>query len=184
MIDKDNLIEIGKFQRTHALKGELNAILEIPEEYVKDGNPLVIETEGIRVPYYAETIRQKGSTSFLVKLEGVDTVEEAAELVNSPIYVLKDVLQEYVGDVMSEDDLEGFRVIDIHSGEIGELEFIDDSTENELMVVRTSDDEEIYIPLVDDFIINIDEGKREIHTSLPEDLIMLNRSGDRMEEGI
>lgn len=174
MINKNNLIEIGKFQKTHALKGELNAILDIPEEYVEDGNPLVIETDGIPVPYYAESVRPKGSASFLIKLEGVDTVEDAAELVNSPISVPKDILQEYVGDVMFEDDLEGFKVIDTHFGEIGELEYIDDSTENELMVVRTPDDEEIYIPLVDDFIINIDEENKEIHTSLPEELITLN----------
>ena len=44
MIDKDKLIEIGKFQRTHALKGELNAILDVPEDYVEDGNPLVVFT--------------------------------------------------------------------------------------------------------------------------------------------
>lgn len=175
MIDKNNLIEIGKFQRTHALKGELNAILDIPEEYVEDGNPLVIETDGIPVPYYAESIRQKGATSYLIKLDGVDTVEDASELVNSPISVPKDVLQEYVGDVIYDDDLEGFWVVDKHFGEIGILEYIDDSTENELMVVKTPEEEEIYIPIVDDFIINIDEENKEIHTSLPEGLITLNR---------
>lgn len=178
MIDKEKLVEIGKFQKTHALKGELNAILDIPEEYVKDGNPLIIETDGIPVPYYAESIRGKGTTSFLIKLEGVDSVEDAAEFVNSAILVPRDELQDYVGDVMLEDDLEGFKVIDSFEGEIGTLEFIDDTTENELMVVRTPDDEEIYIPLADEFIIDINEERREIHTSLPEGLVSLNKSED------
>lgn len=178
MIDKEKLVEIGKFQKTHALKGELNAILDIPEEYVKDGNPLIIETDGIPVPYYAESIRGKGTTSFLIKLEGVDSVEDAAEFVNSAILVPRDELQDYVGDVMLEDDLEGFKVIDRLAGEIGTLEFIDDTTENELMVVRTPDDEEIYIPLADEFIIDINEERREIHTSLPEGLVSLNKSED------
>ena len=164
MIDKEKLVEIGKFQKTHALKGELNAILDIPEEYVKDGNPLIIETDGIPVPYYAESIRGKGTTS--------------AEFVNSAILVPRDELQDYVGDVMLEDDLEGFKVIDRLEGEIGTLEFIDDTTENELMVVRTPDDEEIYIPLADEFIIDINEERREIHTSLPEGLVSLNKSED------
>ncbi len=178
MIDKEKLVEIGKFQKTHALKGELNAILDIPEEYVKDGNPLIIETDGIPVPYYAESIRGKGTTSFLIKLEGVDSVEDAAEFVNSAILVPRDELQDYVGDVMLEDDLEGFKVIDSFEGEIGTLEFIDDTTENELMVVRTPDDEEIYIPIADEFIIDINEERREIHTSLPEGLVSLNKSED------
>ena len=162
MIDKEKLVEIGKFQKTHALKGELNAILDIPEEYVKDGNPLIIETDGIPVPYYAESIRGKGTTSFLIKLEGVDSVEDAAEFVNSAILVPRDELQDYVGDVMLEDDLEQDRY----------------TTENELMVVRTPDDEEIYIPLADEFIIDINEERREIHTSLPEGLVSLNKSED------
>ena len=175
MIDKDNLIEIGKFQKAHALKGELNAILNIPEEYVENGNPLIVETDGIPVPYYAESIRPKGSTSFLIKLEGIDSVEDASEMVNSAIYIPKDVLQEYIGDVMYDEDIEGFKVIDKCFGEIGELEFIDDSTENQLMVVRNPDGEEIYIPLVDDFIIDIDDTNKEIHTSIPEGLLSLNK---------
>ena len=46
------------------------------------------------------------------------------------------------------------------------------------MVVRTPDDEEIYIPLADEFIIDINEERREIHTSLPEGLVSLNKSED------
>ncbi len=44
--------------------------------------------------------------------------------------------QDYVGDVMLEDDLEGFKVID-RLEEIRTLEFIDDTTENELMVAHS-----------------------------------------------
>ncbi len=54
-------------------------------------------------------------------------MEDAAEFVNSAILVPRDELQDYVGDVMLEDDLEGFKVIDRLEGEIGTLEFIDDT---------------------------------------------------------
>lgn len=175
MIDRNDIVEVGKFQKTHALKGELNALLDIPEEYALEGNPLVVEVDGIPVPYYAESVRPKGATSFLVKLEGVDSVDDASELVNQSIYALKDRLKDYVGEVVFDNDLEGFRVVDVQYGEIGNLEYIDDTTDNELMVVRTPDDEDIYIPLADDFIQDIDEENREIHTSLPEGLLTLNK---------
>lgn len=180
MIDKDKLIEIGKFQRTHALKGELNAILDVPEDYVEDGNPLVVFTEGIPVPYYAESIRPKGATSFLIKLEGVDSMEEASELVNAAIYADKVALGEYMEeeDMMLEDDLHGFRVVDSTAGDIGELDYIDDSTENRLLVVEGRDGEEIFIPLAEGIITEIDEEHRTIHTSLPEGLLDLNRKND------
>ena len=69
MIKEEEIIEIGKFQKTHALKGELNALLDVGAEYLEDGNPLVIPVDGLFVPFYAESVRPKGTTSFLVKLK-------------------------------------------------------------------------------------------------------------------
>ncbi|MBD5340067.1 MAG: ribosome maturation factor RimM [Muribaculaceae bacterium] len=179
MIEKKELIEIGKFQKTHALKGELNAVLNIDPEYVEEGNPLIIETDGIPVPFYAESIRPKGASSYLIKLEGVDSVEEADELVNNLIFAPRKDVEDYMGEeLLLGDDLEGYRVVDKDLGEIGVLESIDSSTENELFVVRTPDDEEVYIPIVDDFIVDIDQENGIINTSLPEGLVDLNVKGE------
>ena len=179
MIEKKELIEIGKFQKTHALKGELNAVLNIDPEYVEEGNPLIIETDGIPVPFYAESIRPKGASSYLIKLEGVDSVEEADELVNNLIFAPRKDVEDYMGEeLLLGDDHEGYRVVDKDLGEIGVLESIDSSTENELFVVRTPDDEEVYIPIVDDFIVDIDQENGIINTSLPEGLVDLNVKGE------
>ena len=179
MIEKKELIEIGKFQKTPALKGELNAVLNIDPEYVEEGNPLIIETDGIPVPFYAESIRPKGASSYLIKLEGVDSVEEADELVNNLIFAPRNDVEDYMGEeLLLGDDLEGYRVVDKDLGEIGVLESIDSSTENELFVVRTPDDEEVYIPIVDDFIVDIDQENGIINTSLPEGLVDLNVKGE------
>lgn len=177
MINKDRITEIGKFQKTHALRGELNAILNIDEGYVEDGNPLIIEIDGIPVPFYAESIRPKGATSYLIKIKGIDDVEEANQLVNKEIFALRSNLDDYIeeGDML-QDDLIGFEVDDEHFGRIGTLEYIDDSTQNELLVVKTDEDEEIMIPLVADFIKEIDEENSLIITSLPDGLVNLNRS--------
>lgn len=176
MIEKKDLVEIGKFQKTHALKGELNAILDIDPQYVEDGEPLIIETDGIPVPYYAESIRSKSASTYLIKLDGVDSVEDASELVNSVIYALRKDLENYIGEeLMLGDDLIGYRVIDHYFGEIGELEYVDNSTENELFVVRSESGDEIYVPIVDDFITDIDDENQIIHTRLPEGLLELNK---------
>ena len=176
MIDKNRITEIGKFQKTHALRGELNALLNIDEAYVEDGNPLIIDMEGIPVPFYAESIRPKGATSFLIKLKGIDDVDEANQLVNKDIFALRGDLEPYIEDGdMLQDDIIGYEVEDENFGLIGKLEYIEDSTQNELLVVRTSGDEEIFIPLVSDFIKEIDEEHSRIITSLPEGLVNLNR---------
>lgn len=182
MIDRTKIVEIGKFQKTHALRGELNAILDVPVEYVEQGNPLIVDVEGIMVPFYAENIRTKGATSFLVKLQGVDSSDEAREMVNRTVFGPRDAVAEYAGDengdVFFGDDLAGFKVVDSALGEIGTVARIDDATENVLLVVETPGASEIFIPFVDDFIISIDEEGRLIETDLPEELVNLNKKND------
>lgn len=51
MIEEKDIKAIGKFQKTHALKGELNAILDIDSEYVSEGNAVVVDIDGIFVPF-------------------------------------------------------------------------------------------------------------------------------------
>ncbi|MDE5869044.1 MAG: ribosome maturation factor RimM [Muribaculaceae bacterium] len=170
---------MGKFQKTHALKGELNAILDIDSEYFAEGNPLIVNIEGAFVPFYAESIRGKGSTTSLIKIADIDTLEEAKELVNEDIYADKETLKEFFGEegenLLLEDDLEGYRVIDEKLGEIGKILRVDTSTANVLFIVETEEEEEMFIPAADDFIVAIDEDKRTVVTTLPEELINLNR---------
>lgn len=180
MIDRNEINEIGKFQKTHALKGELNAILNIDPEYVEDGNALVIEIDGIYVPFYASSLRPKGSTSYLLKLDGVDTEQDAKQFVNKPIYAMKSELAPYFDldedDIHDEGDMEGFVILDSQTGEsIGTISRVDSSTENLLFIVEDADGQDIYIPAVEDLIDGVDEARRTITMRLPEGLIDLNR---------
>lgn len=179
MIKKEDLVEIGKFQKTHALKGELNAILDVEEDYLADGNPLMIEIEGIFVPFYAETVRQKGSTSFLVKLKGIDDVSAAEAMVNKAIYGRKKDLINYFDspeeEIMFDSDLIGYEVTDTHSGKIGKIVRIDDSTANVLAVVdRGEGKPEVFIPWNEDLIDEIDDDARSIVVTLPAGIVDLN----------
>ena len=175
MIKSDEIVAVGKFLKTHALKGELNMVLEIDPEYFEDNRPVILDYEGIWVPYYIESIRKKGSTSFLVKLEGVDSEEEASGFVNKEVFILKKDAEEWFEDeIMDRDSLIGFRIKESDSGEmIGTIVDIDDSTSNLLFIVD-KDGETIYIPANDDFIIDFDEDNKEIIMNLPEGLVDLN----------
>lgn len=184
MINQKELKEVGKFQKTHALKGELNALLDIAPDYMTVGNALVVDIDGILVPFYAESVRPKGSKSFLVKLDGVGTEEEAKTFVNKAIYALKRELAPYFDmeedEIIDEDDLSGFSVIDSESGmEIGKIVHVDSLTENVLFVVATDSGDEVFIPAVDDFIDEIDEDNKLIRVSLPEGLIDLNNKAEK-----
>lgn len=175
MIEKNDLAVIGKFQKTHALRGELNALLQINEEYIEDGNPVIILMDSIPVPFYAESVRPKGASSFLIKLSGVDDVEEASKIVNKEIYALKKDMEAYIDeDMMLEDDIEGFKVEDCQFGVLGTVDYIDDTTANVLLVVSGENDGVLYIPFTDEFINKIDPENKLIETSIPVGLLGLN----------
>ena len=140
--------------------------------------------DGCPVPFYAESIRTKGQTSYLVKFERIDSEEQARQFVNKTVFALKSELKEYMAesgeDLIDSDDWSGFEVHDSELGTLGTLERIDDSTANILMVVETPDGEELYIPLAEEFLTGIDPDKRIINVNLPEGLIDLNKKKDEV----
>lgn len=179
MIKDEDIVAIGKFQKTHALKGELNAILDIDPEFLTEGNALIIPVDGINVPFYAESVRQKGSTSFLVKLDGIDSEEEARQFVNKTIFGLRSELAPFLDmeedELHTGDDLAGYTVVDADTDErIGIVEYVDDTTQNLLLITKTSAGDEVYIPAADGLVEGIDDGKREIYIHIPDGLINLN----------
>ena len=177
MINPEDIITTGKFQKTHALKGELNMISDIDPDYYLEGNPMIINYDGILVPYYVESIRQKGSSSYLVKISGIDSEEDASNFVNKEIAILKKDAEEWLGDeIIDSNELTGFRILDSDNGkEIGVVENVEDSTANLLFIVKEENGEEIFIPANEDFIIEIDEDEKVIKMILPEGLINLNK---------
>ena len=176
MITQEEVYPIGKIQKTHALKGELNMIIDIDPEYFLEGNPLIVDIDGILVPHYVDSIRKKGSTSYLVKIEGVEKEEDALPFVNKEVYMLKKDLEDWVDeDFIDSESLIGFQIFDSENGKkIGEIIHIDDSTSNILWIVESDKGDEIYIPASEEFIKEIDENNRAIKMMLPDGLVDLN----------
>ncbi len=173
MITSDKLTKIGKFYRTHALKGELNAMLDVDESFFDDNCPLIVEIDGIFVPFYTENIRTKGSESYLVKLEGIDSETEAGEMVNKDIYALKSDVEIFEEGGYAEDFI-SFRISDGQKI-IGEITDIDLSTENALFIVENNASEKFLIPINEDLIESINEDDKIIFMSLPDGILDINQ---------
>lgn len=181
---------IGKFQKTHALRGELNAALDVDADYFTSSPSdarkwIIVDIEGIPVPFEVESARPKGHFSLLLKLRGVDTEAEARTFVNKEIKVSRQVLNEYLASIGEEysdedgvytSDLIGFSIIDDRTkATVGEIEDVDLSTSNPLFIVN-ADGEILYIPATQDFITRIDETVQNISMILPEGLVDLNKT--------
>lgn len=178
MIEAKDIAEVGQFFKTHALRGELNAVFDIDAGGLTPETPLVIDMDGIFVPFFIETIRSKGARASLVKLQGIDTEAEARDFVNKAIYI-RNADYETLSDEDEEgeggyaDEFIGYRVCDAVHGEIGTIEDVDLSTQNALFIVGNPDGT-VYIPISEDFIDNIDTESRVIQMNLPEGIVNLN----------
>lgn len=180
MIESSQITAVGRFQKTHALKGELNAVLDIDPNYFTEGNAAIVEIDGIYVPFYISSIRPKGKTSFLLTIDGIESEKEAREFVNKAIYVEKSILASFLDleeeELLDEDDLTGYHIIDAPTGaQIGIVVALDTTTPNALFIVSTTDGDDIFIPAVDELIEDIDDDEKTITMSLPEGLMDLNK---------
>ena len=172
MILKDEIFPIGQITKAHGLKGELSftttsAILEDVEV------PFVIlEPEGLLVPFYIESVRMKTDTTGLLKLERVDTEEQASEYAGLTIYLPNMFLDEIEDAEIETEYFVGFEIIENQKGSIGRITAVDDSTANALFVVETESGE-VLIPISDEFITEIDHDRKTISMKLPEGLLDL-----------
>lgn len=172
MILKSEIFPVGQITKTHGVKGELafNTSYPILEEV--DVPFIILEPDGIFVPFYPENIRFKTDSAGFLKLEGIDSEERAAELVGQNIYLPNEFLDKADENDVHVDYFVGFEVIDETKGIIGTIAEIDDKTENILFVVSGKNGQ-CLIPAVEEYITEIDDKKRILRMDLPEGLLDL-----------
>ena len=173
MIKEEEIIKIGHFTKPHGIKGELSLVTDL-DVFDRVDDPCVIcDMDGIYVPFFVDSYRYKTDTVVLVKLEDVDSEDEARTFMGKEVYFPKDAVsdEDLEGDA-SWDAVIGFSVKDVHKGFIGDIVDVDDSTINVLLRVD-HDGKEVLIPAVDELIVNIDQDAENITVDLPEGLLEL-----------
>ncbi len=175
MITDDEIILAGKFNKPHGINGEIAATLDIDAD-LADVKCVVTDIDGIYVPFFIENVRPKSADTVLLSIAGIDNETKAAALSNHPIYLLRDDVDDIDDgdeDGFYAEDLIGYTIVDDRREAVGKITDYNDSTENVLFVVNTTDGNEIFIPVADELIEEIDTEKKIIYMSLPEGITQL-----------
>ena len=176
MLTSENVFQIGYISRIHGVKGEVT--LQFTDDVFDRGDIdyLVLDMDGIFVPFFWTEYRFKGAASALFHFEDVNDTQKAQQLVGRQVFYPKDAIpeQEEEDGLTSLKALTGFRLLDEKGHELGEITAVDDSNMNVLMTVRLTDGTECLLPYHDDFLVDYDLKKREISLKLPEGLLDLN----------
>ncbi len=175
MITRDDLMQIGQIVKPHGLQGEV-AFTFTSEIFDEIEAPCFIcELDGIFVPYFIEDYRFKNDETALVKFEGINSADEAKELIKANLFIEKKYVPEDVeqSEVEGVDYYLGFRIYDEKGELIGTIDGVDDSSDNVLFLVITPQDEELYIPATDEYIIEINDEEKTMSMDLPKGLLDL-----------
>ena len=174
MIRKEDVYKIGRLGKPHGVKGEISFQFSDDVFDRVDADYIIIEVDGILVPFFIEEYRFRSDETALLKLEDIDTQEAARELTNSDVFFERRLSDNPESPSMAA--IIGYRIVNnADNREIGTIVGFDDSTENTLFEVMKTDDPDssILIPAAEEFIKSIDNDKREIRVTLPEGLIDL-----------
>ena len=178
MISREELIEIGCFNKPHGVAGELSATVDVDAEVLQELSCIVTDINGIYVPFFINACRAKTAQTALLTIDGINNEVEAARLVNHNIYALKRDFSRMMQDDEMEDGYPldffiGFQLVTTDGKRVGEITDVDDQTENAIFIVN-SNGSEVLVPASDDLIEEIDEESKEIVVDLPDGLLELN----------
>ena len=172
MILKEDIFPIGQLIKPHGVSGEMTFSFTSDVFDTEEAAFLIIEIQGIFVPFFIEEYRFKSNQTALIKLEGVKSDEKARSFSGLTVYLPKKYLEKVVDTEIELDYFVGFTLVDELKGDIGLITEVDQTTDNALFVIGKGRDE-MLIPVGEDYIIKIDHKKKRIVVRLPEGLLDL-----------
>ena len=156
---KKRYLEAGEIVGTHGVRGEVRV-------YPECDSPQVLEK--LKKLYFdggARAVKIKArahKTIALIKLEGVDTVEEAAALRGQMLYLDRNDLKLPKGTYFIC-DLIGLSVVDDDTDEVyGECTDVSHTGSNDVYHMRATDGREILIPAIPSVVRKVDVDGGEI----------------------
>src|SRR5574344_806360 len=169
MIRQEEVFRIGRLGKAHGVKGEVSFQFYDDIFDRTDCEYLILDIDGILVPFFLEEYRFRSDMVALVKFEDIDTQQRASELTGCDVY-FPHALAEDAGDTPSLAMLAGYALIDARtSTEVGTVAAVDDSTANLLFELEDGR----LIPASDELIEEMDTKQRRIVMHIPEGLLEL-----------
>ena len=164
---------LGKIVSKFSFKGEILLKLDIDQTPALKFKTIFIEIDKILVPYSISKISLHKSSLLKIRFKGVDNEVLANKLLKKETFLpLKD-LPILKGKKFYYHEVIGFKAFDKKFGEIGTIKKFNDQTSQPIIIAEGIENKEIMIPLVDDFLIEVNRMEKILIFNLPEGLINL-----------
>lgn len=166
----DDCFELGYLSRTKGLRGELQAFLDVDDpSYYQDLDSVLISIDHDLVPYAIEHIAVQGNAAVL-KLEGIDHIDQASALKSHKLYLPLSSLPKLNPDQFYFHDLVNYKIVDHQMGELGRIVSIYNLPNNDLFSIEYQG-REVLIPIHNDLIQKVDKDKELVFVKMPDGLL-------------
>ena len=167
MIKREEVYKIGRLGKSHGVKGEVSFQFDDDIFDRVDADYLVLDIDGILVPFFLEEYRFRNDSVCIVKFCDIDTQHRAQELTGCDVFFPR-ALAEEADEQPSLASLVGFTIVKASDGKnIGNIAAIDDSTINILFELEDG----TLIPASDELIEDIDTEQKQIRMNIPKGLL-------------
>ncbi len=165
MIRSEEVFQIGVLGKTHGVKGEINFIFEDDVFDRVDADYLVLELDGILVPFFIEEYRFRSDDRALLKFEDIDSEERAKDFIGVKVffpYALNDK------NLKNERRWKDFIGYDIEN--VGKINDVNDATQNVLFEVYYKD-RLVLIPAAEELVSMVNHEEKMIKMEIPQGLL-------------
>jgi 16S rRNA processing protein RimM len=170
----EDCFQLGTLGKPHGLQGNVNAYLDADDPYqYQEMESVFVLQRGQLVPFFISGININGNKA-IVSFEEINSVEAAAELTGSELYLPLSVLPELEKDQFYYHQIIGYTVIDKLAGDIGKVVQVVNGAQDLLVIENAS--EEVIVPLHDDLVKVVDKEGEQLQVELPDGLLEIYRA--------
>ena len=163
-------IKTGMITKPYGLKGQVNFMLE-PNAVtlIKIDNPLFIDIDGQRIPFFVEDFEQVSDNQAIVKFEFINSIEKAREYNGCEVYSNLEKNATSQKSDSNFNELVGYKAFDQHLGYLGTITDFMQNDINPIFIVDFKE-KELLIPAIELLILKVDHKDKSILFELPEGL--------------
>lgn len=182
-MEREGYFLFGRITKAHGLKGAVQVTLESsnPDDYL-ELESIFVEHKQRLVPFFIEEFSLQGQSKGIIKLEDVDTIDQAKNYMSSALYIKEEDMSEEDLDVQESMDVIGFKIMDANLGELGVVTDYYEKVGQDLLAFEHKG-QEILIPIDESIVLDIDPEAQIVHTAIPEGLLDVYLSTHTKDDG-
>lgn len=167
---KEDCFLLGKVSKSIGLKGTVSILLnQVKPERLKTLESILINVNGVLIPFFLEHYKFQKGKFLVVELEGVNSEKDTQQLIGNEVFVDSSLLKKLADKQYDDFEVIDFLVYDQNENEIGTIANVINAAGN--IVFEMNEPEGLMLPAHQDLILKLDRNNKSIQLQIPDGLL-------------